>query len=48
VVVSARPPAAPFPERRVLLETLQEVAAGAWQLEPLPVPQAHALWEKEA
>jgi len=48
VVVSARPPAAPFPERRVLLETLQEAAAGAWQLEPLPAPQAQTLWGTEA
>lgn len=48
VVVSAHPPAAPFPERRVLLETLQEAAAGAWQLEPLPAPQAQTLWGTEA
>ena len=48
VVVSAKPPALPFPERRVLLEALKEAAAGAWQLEPLPLPKAPALWEMES
>lgn len=47
LVVSVRPPAAPFPERRVLLEILQEAAAGAWQMEPLPIPRAPSLWDAQ-
>lgn len=47
VVVSARPPAPPYPERAVLLEALQEAASGAWQLEPLPAPHTPSLWEQE-
>ena len=48
VVVSARPPAAPFPERLPLIETLRDAAAGTWQLEPLPAPRTLSLWEEEA
>ena len=48
VVVSARPPAAPFPERLPLLASLQEAAARTWQLEPLPAPRTPALWDMEA
>ena len=46
VVVSARPPAAPYPERLQLIEMLQDTAAGTWQLEPLPAPCTPSLWEE--
>ena len=48
VVISARPPAAPFTERLPLIEALQEEAAGTWQLEALPAPRTPSLWDKEA
>ena len=47
VVVSAKPPAAPLMERRVLLELLEEAADGAWRLEALPAPESPTLWGRE-
>ena len=48
LVASAKPPAALSAGRALLMDMLQAAAAGAWQLEALPVPQAPMLWDQEA
>ena len=45
VVVSAKPPAPLCPQRMPLLESLQDAASQAWQLEALPAPAPPMLWD---